>query len=378
MLWQFLIGKTVQKLSLQTNASHCLRERFKDHTCKDCVDICPTQAITLKQNRVVVNEDKCNGCGLCTLACPTEVFHLESSNLRKYELMFHNQETACISCKKQSEDENMAILPCLRSLSPEILMVAALKQTTLQILLDPTECEKCDYHWDQAELLRWIEAWNSSWNGRYPIEIVDHKKNVKSRSKKISRRDLLSFTKEKVTYEVGSFVFNSFETHAVKDKIPMTLRRKYLQLFINKEREIGESLIHKNVISKLSVCDIRVKDECTVCDKCSKLCPTGALTVRDVEHVKSLGFERIKCIDCGICNEICVHITRNEIDPESNQCWNQSVSLKEHRIDSCPCCGNEKSEYEHLCEECKLKKHRQDELMRQWLGKDDAQRMNRR
>lgn len=48
--------------------------------CIECYEACPYDAITLDaKKRPVVDEDKCNGCGLCENICP-------SSSLRGYDL----------------------------------------------------------------------------------------------------------------------------------------------------------------------------------------------------------------------------------------------------------------------------------------------------
>ncbi len=41
--------------------------------CGSCVDVCPTEAITLNDNNIaVIDMNKCEDCGACIDACPTE------------------------------------------------------------------------------------------------------------------------------------------------------------------------------------------------------------------------------------------------------------------------------------------------------------------
>jgi len=44
--------------------------------CGACVDVCPTDAITV-EDHAVVNEDECTECGACVPECPTEALSLE-------------------------------------------------------------------------------------------------------------------------------------------------------------------------------------------------------------------------------------------------------------------------------------------------------------
>ncbi|TFF90307.1 MAG: 4Fe-4S dicluster domain-containing protein [Promethearchaeota archaeon] len=41
-----------------------------------CVDRCPFDAITLKDNKAKVDPDKCYGCGVCSITCPAEAIKL--------------------------------------------------------------------------------------------------------------------------------------------------------------------------------------------------------------------------------------------------------------------------------------------------------------
>ncbi len=49
--------------------------------------------------KVVVNEDRCKGCALCTVACPKGIMKLsESINAAGYHPATCTDQEACISC----------------------------------------------------------------------------------------------------------------------------------------------------------------------------------------------------------------------------------------------------------------------------------------
>jgi ferredoxin-type protein NapG len=54
------------------NEHLCVRSHGED--CTRCVDHCPvgTMALELIDNRIVVHEDHCTGCGVCQNNCPTD------------------------------------------------------------------------------------------------------------------------------------------------------------------------------------------------------------------------------------------------------------------------------------------------------------------
>jgi len=84
----------------------------------DCISVCPTNALTLKDQSINVDFKKCIGCGKCIEACPRNLFELVpiTGNLPVYNIACANKETAmgvkkvcskgCISCTLCTKIEN--------------------------------------------------------------------------------------------------------------------------------------------------------------------------------------------------------------------------------------------------------------------------------
>lgn len=51
-------------------ARRCLRTRHISSTCTACVDMCPEEALVVKERRLLFAASKCTGCGACTSVCP--------------------------------------------------------------------------------------------------------------------------------------------------------------------------------------------------------------------------------------------------------------------------------------------------------------------
>ncbi|WP_253487041.1 indolepyruvate ferredoxin oxidoreductase subunit alpha [Methanocalculus alkaliphilus] len=45
--------------------------------CENCVDICPSAAITMQDDLAVVDADACVDCESCVDECPVEAIHME-------------------------------------------------------------------------------------------------------------------------------------------------------------------------------------------------------------------------------------------------------------------------------------------------------------
>lgn len=55
-----------------------IRGEFCD-LCLECVETCPTGAITSENGSLSVDQESCSECGLCVDACPYGIIHLSSS-----------------------------------------------------------------------------------------------------------------------------------------------------------------------------------------------------------------------------------------------------------------------------------------------------------
>ena len=46
--------------------------------CGNCIDLCHRRALRINNERLVINEELCRGCGLCVKNCTSEVLGLEA------------------------------------------------------------------------------------------------------------------------------------------------------------------------------------------------------------------------------------------------------------------------------------------------------------
>lgn len=45
--------------------------------CEACLDVCPFEAIQMKDSKAFVIEENCSGCGVCADACPVSAIRME-------------------------------------------------------------------------------------------------------------------------------------------------------------------------------------------------------------------------------------------------------------------------------------------------------------
>jgi ferredoxin len=44
--------------------------------CGNCVEVCPPEALTLKEGKAYLAEDLCEECGFCAAECPVEAISI--------------------------------------------------------------------------------------------------------------------------------------------------------------------------------------------------------------------------------------------------------------------------------------------------------------
>jgi ferredoxin len=45
--------------------------------CESCVEECPSEAISMVEDKAVIDNDSCIDCGVCVDACPVEAISIE-------------------------------------------------------------------------------------------------------------------------------------------------------------------------------------------------------------------------------------------------------------------------------------------------------------
>lgn len=66
-----LVGEFEKPIFVSYDPSICAHSRSGQIGCSNCIDNCPTSAITSRGDNVLVNNEICDGCGHCSSSCPT-------------------------------------------------------------------------------------------------------------------------------------------------------------------------------------------------------------------------------------------------------------------------------------------------------------------
>lgn len=348
-MWQsWLMKRVIDNTSVRLLENYCLYSRNKQAVCTLCIDSCPTKALSFKNEKVVLDQGKCDDCNLCVHHCPTDALYLEREALYQYEKKIATREHVCFTCKKQSNTNDDVIIPCLSSLSPELVLFAIMHKKSVQIYYDSTVCRTCPLNYNVEKFIDWLQELDYIAYG--DVHIINDIDEKKSKKKDITRRELFSFSKNKTKEEVSTLILDSYDkTLTVKNKLPLPERRKYLTEFIKREEK--EKFLSLNLAAGLKVTKITVEEDCDLCGICTHLCPSGALKLEDNDNFLTLSFQAIQCINCEICSNNCSYIKRS-IDTCLSKQLLLPKEIKSARAKECPKCGNNMIAHLHVCREC--------------------------
>ncbi len=327
-----LVGTFEKPLYVRMEANLCAHSRAEKPACSNCLDICPTGAITSAGEHVSVDPMICAGCGACSAVCPSgaisydapppsAVFRRLSTLAATYlkaggeapRLLVHDAahgiEMISLSARF-GEGLPADVIPLeVDALSgfghAEMLAALACGFTHVDILASPKT--DVDVVAQQMELAHAIAGDNS-------VRILD-----------ISDPDALS-----------AAVSDNPEPVTCDAVLPMGTRRQVTRLAAQALNPGGATLpLPDGAPYGAVVVDI---DACTLCLSCVSLCPSGALG--DNPDMPQLRFQEDACLQCGLCSNICpeqaitLHPQLNLADAALSQ-----VVLHEEEPFACIECG---------------------------------------
>lgn len=311
--------------------------------CDLCAQACPeTDCISFADRRLVVDNDRCNACGVCTTVCPTGAFTVEG--LSDTELLAKLQGAGAgkdllLTCSLGPEggaawqadvpeagEPGYAVrLPCL-AIAKEAHYASLILSGTESITLDCRRCHDCNISSGKETIDSTVSYARTllSLSGRggrlevlrghgaahpaRPAKTSRRRASVKDifPGREYSRREIFGFLREKAVGHAMQRV--SGRTNGAGKDAPgapaaaMTERR-YLLIKV-----LGESGLRPDSAVRdghLPLRSMMVTEDCTVCGRCVAFCPTGALSMEAGKDAASVLFDMSLCMRCNECIEFC-------------------------------------------------------------------------
>lgn len=298
----------LENLIPELRQERCTHFRYRYSSCNRCIEQCPHQALEVSDKGVSLIPQNCTGCALCSASCPTGVFL--ARNLPLSDIAKPNAESISIACNP-SELEGDIKVPCLGAIDVSIL--ASLKLRNIKFKLKGSHhCSQCAHApYGEQRLYAILDALSyvfmisedEAWSllERDDVKEVSGLDRNRSERRQFFRRWLAQGS-ELVKNEGQPFL----------DVPPSAIR--YANHYVPARRRMAEKVLnHFNepISDELSgmtwfVGDVETGEkECTGCEVCARVCPTGALKIGEEDNDWNLIFSSSQCVGCDVCIEAC-------------------------------------------------------------------------
>ena len=293
------------------HAARCVRYRYRYSECRRCADACPFEAIALTDEGVEVDPARCRNCALCTSACRTGA--LMPPNLARIDILKRclGRARVVFACAPSgaAADEHV---PCLGAL--DAAMLAYLAKRGIEVELRGTvHCTECPQGDVGAQALAAHLEGRAALQAAYPGEkwaalLVRDEEQRESR-----RQDFQPGRRQLFRRLVGRGVDQALKAAAPPQAPAEAQAIRAGAWYLPEMRELlqivcrGDAAPVRPVAAQpsLPLAHVRLEGACNACEACFRVCPTGAIQIRENDSTWQLTYTQDKCVGCGVCLEVC-------------------------------------------------------------------------
>ncbi len=293
--------------SLVMIEQRCLRKRLNTNECQLCLEACPHQALTLEGRTVHLATERCTGCLRCRAVCPNDVFVSDFALEQAIGSRCSGDDTTVFSCTRQPQHEEREIrLPCFGIISPAVL-VSIGASGSRAIIFRTGPCAAC-VNVKATEAFLAIRQTFAGLIERLfaAMIIISDDDQEAADSKAVSRRAFLQNLKTVLKSSPTTIWQDRQPTGFEKKRIPEKV--SFLQKVLSKLDEPARQDLQSTWLPRLTI-----THQCTPCNRCASICPTGALKRTGNGGNKCLLFSASRCSCCRLCEKFCnksaIHLT---------------------------------------------------------------------
>ncbi len=298
-----LVGTFEKPLYLRLEESLCAHSRAGQVGCSNCLDICPTGAISPAGDHVAVDPMVCAGCGACAALCPSGAITYDAP---APESLFRRFEVLARSYRKAGGPE-VAGPPRLlvhdAGHGREAIALAARHFRGLPAAVLPLELDTVS-GFGHAEALAALAC------GFASVEVA---LSPRTEREALAREVALA---EAMAGPDRLRLIEAADPEALSDALydfapPPPLTEPVLPMGTRRNvARLGAQALNPGAEAPLPLPEgapygavLVDREACTLCLSCVSLCPSGALV--DNPDRPELRFQEDACLQCGICRTIC-------------------------------------------------------------------------
>ncbi|MEM7472891.1 MAG: 4Fe-4S binding protein [Pseudomonadota bacterium] len=292
-----LVGTFEKPLYVKMEPLLCAHSRAEQTGCTNCLDLCPTGAITSEGDHVVVDPMICAGCGACSAACPSGAISYDAPTV---DLTFRRVQTLAKAYLDAGGTAPRLLVTDAHG--TEMISLSARFGRGLPADVIPLEMAALNA-FGHAEAIAALAAGFSN------VTILPGPSTDRAAletqiafSTAIAGEARVQMLDETDPDAMSDALFDVTPPDALAVPVrPMGTRRQITRQSARALHPNAETLPLPDDAPYGAV--LVDKDSCTLCLSCVSLCPTGALG--DNPDRPQLRFQEDACLQCGICATVC-------------------------------------------------------------------------
>ena len=293
-----LVGTFEKPLYVRLETSLCAHSRAEKAACSNCLNVCPTGAITSAGEHVAIDPMICAGCGSCSAVCPSGAISYDAPPV---DAVFRRLSVLASTYLKAG-----GVAPRLLvhdgGHGREMISLAARFGRGLPADVIPFETDALS-GFGHAEMMAALGSGFAHIDilpsPRTEREVLNEQITLATALAGEDRLGILDVDDPDALTE--RLYAEKFDPNSWEPVLPLGTRRQVTRLAAKAMRPEAEVLsLPENAPYGAVVVN---SDACTLCLSCVSLCPSGALG--DNPDMPQLRFQEDACLQCGLCSNIC-------------------------------------------------------------------------
>jgi ferredoxin len=328
-----MVGTFEKPLYVRLTESLCAHSRAEQPACSNCLDLCPTGAITSMGEHVAIDPLICAGCGSCSAVCPSGAITYDAPPV---DTLFRRLSTLANTFRKAG-GANPRLLVHDEDHGAEMIRLFARYGAGLPVDVIPLAVDALA-GFGHAEMLAALGCGFAGvdvlLSPKTESDVIESQAGI---ARAISGCDTIRLLDLSDPDALEDALVPGALQPAHETLLPLGTRRQIARL-AGKTLQPDAKVIDLPDAAPYGAVLVDT-DACTLCLSCVSLCPSGALG--DNPDLPQLRFQEDACLQCGLCANICPEDAIT-LKPQMNlgdDAFTQVV-LHEEEPFACIECGN--------------------------------------
>lgn len=291
-----LTGTFEKPFYVRLEPSLCAHSRAEKPACSNCLNVCPTGAITPAGEHVSIDPNICAGCGGCSAVCPSGAISYDAPPT---DFLFRRINTLASSYRAAGGRDPVLLVHDAHG--AEMISLAARFGRGLPAQVIPIETEALA-GFGHAEMLAALASGFARVVVLFGPKTEREAPEAQAELANAIAPGQIVLIDPSDPDDLSDYLFELPASAAIASPVlPLGTRRQVARLAAKALNPGVETLpLPANAPYGAVVVDT---DACTLCLACVSLCPSGALG--DNVDLPQLRFQEDACLQCGLCTNVC-------------------------------------------------------------------------